>query len=255
MNIIFKIVKYLKSHKEQIKKALPTIFICIVVTFIAMDIIIINNINKNKEINAFEQKVENLQNENKKLLDATESMSAIIEDRDNKISSLSKEVDILKKDNESFEEQVEILHTQINKEHNPDYAQAVTVWNYLKAIGLNDYVAAGIIGNIMAEVGGHTLNFSRYSTIDTANYFGMCQWAGGRKARLLRDFGTTIEDQCRFLGVELYEEIPKGSSFYTLQDEREAALYFAKYYERCNSNYYSVRQDNATKAYQYFVGN
>lgn len=253
MKIILRTIKYLKDHKETIKKAFP--IICLVALFIAMDIFIFNNIKKNEEMKSLEQKVEQLEEENKKLLGSTKSMSDIIADRDDKISSLSKEADILKKDNESYEEQVELLHTQINKEHNSDYAQAVTVWNYLKAIGLNDYVASGIIGNIMAEVGGHTLNFSRYSTVDTANYFGMCQWAGGRKARLLRDFGTSIEDQCRFLGVELYEEIPKGSSFYTLQDEKEAALYFAKYYERCSPDYYSVRQDNATKAYNYFVGN
>jgi hypothetical protein len=38
-----------------------------------------------------------------------------------------------------------------------------------------------------------------------------------------------------------------------MQDEKEAALYFAKYYERCGSGSYSVRQSNATKALDYFT--
>ena len=253
MNIIFKIIKYLKSHKETMKKSL--IFISIIALFIIFDIMVAGNIKKDDEINSLEQKVEQLEKETKQLLSTVESNTEIINDRDSDINSLKEENKALKAENDSYKEQIEILHTRVNKEYDSKYSQAVTVWNYLKAIGLNDYVAAGIIGNIMAEVGGHTLDFSGYSTVETANYFGMCQWAGGRKERLLRDFGTSIEDQCRFLGVELYEEIPKGSSFYTLQDEKEAALYFAKYYERCDSNYYSVRQDNATKAYQYFVGN
>jgi hypothetical protein len=58
----------------------------------------------------------------------------------------------------------------------------------------------------------------------------------------------------KFLYDELLEVIPKGSSFYNLKNEKEAALYFAKYYERCSSKYYSIRQSNATKALNHFVG-
>ena len=35
---------------------------------------------------------------------------------------------------------------------------ATEIWLYLKKQGYNDYVCAGILGNIMAEVGGQTLN-------------------------------------------------------------------------------------------------
>jgi hypothetical protein len=68
----------------------------------------------------------------------------------------------------------------------------------------------------------------------------------------LNSFGTSLEAQLEFLSVELFEVIPKGNAFYSMQNEQEAALYFAKYYERCSSKYYSVRQRNATKALQYF---
>ena len=125
----------------------------------------------------------------------------------------------------------------------------------MKAQGWNDYVCAGIMGNLMAEVGGQTLDISRWAQYSATNtkYYGICQWAGSRKQRLLNDFGTTLESQLRFLSVELFEVIPKGSSFYNMQDEKEAALYFAKYYERCGTSSYSVRQSNATIALQYFT--
>ena len=134
-----------------------------------------------------------------------------------------------------------------------NYNQAIEVWNGLKGLGLNDCVCAGILGNIMAEVGGQTLDISRWPQYSQNGYYGICQWSNGRKQRLLNDFGTTLNDQIRFLSVELFEVIPKDSSFYNMQDEKEAALYFAKYYERCNSKYYSVRQKNATKALKYFT--
>ena len=105
----------------------------------------------------------------------------------------------------------------------------------------------------MAEVGGQSLDISRWPQYSQGTYYGICQWAGSRKNRLLNDFGTTLDDQIRFLSVELFEVIPIENSFYNMQDEREAALYFAKYYERCSSKYYSVSQNNATKALTYFT--
>jgi hypothetical protein len=122
-------------------------------------------------------------------------------------------------------------------------------------MGLNDYVAAGIMGNIMVEVGGQTLDISRYSCRESnsGRYYGMCQWAGSRKERLLRDFGGTLKDQCEFLKVELFEVIPQSNSFYELQDEQEAALYFAKKFERCAEYSYAKRLKCATKALEYFT--
>ena len=72
--------------------------------------------------------------------------------------------------------------------------------------------------------------------------------------RLLSEFGSTFEDQLRFLAVELSEIFKEGDPFYDIQDEKEAALCFAKRFERCSSKYYSVRQINATTALKYFAG-
>ena len=38
-----------------------------------------------------------------------------------------------------------------------------------------------------------------------------------------------------------------------MEDETEAAIAFAKCYERCSSVSYEVRKTNATKAYNYFT--
>ena len=43
------------------------------------------------------------------------------------------------------------------------------------------------------------------------------------------------------------------NSFLSLNDARQTALAFAKCYERCSSFSYYTRQENAIKAYNYFV--
>ena len=56
-----------------------------------------------------------------------------------------------------------------------EYPVATTIWYYLKDLGYNDYVCAGILGNIMAEVGGQTLNIQHW--LGGYGYYGMCQWS------------------------------------------------------------------------------
>lgn len=128
----------------------------------------------------------------------------------------------------------------------------------MKAQGWNDYVCAGIMGNLMAEVGGQTLDI-RY-TLSSSGYYGMCQWSRGYS----QVWGAGLETQCDFLRDTIkYEFDTYGSkyqkgfnfnSFLNMTDAQQAALAFAKSYERCGSGSYRVRQKNALKAYNYFVG-
>lgn len=139
-----------------------------------------------------------------------------------------------------------------------EYPAATTVWKYLKSEGYNDYVCAGIMGNLMAEVGGQTLALNPSSS--NGNYYGMCQW---NKA-YWEVWGADLLSQCKFLNKTMkYEFDTYGSKyknnfnfedFKNLQNEEKAALAFAKCYERCGSGSYKVRQQNAEKAYEYFVG-
>lgn len=140
-----------------------------------------------------------------------------------------------------------------------EYPAATQVWLFMKDLGWNDYVCAGIMGNLMAEVGGQTLNLQY--TLCGKNYYGMCQWSRGYS----EIWGAGLTEQCNFLRDTIQYEIDtfgklyaKGfnfNSFLNMSDEKEAALAFAKTYERCNSKYYAIRQKNATKAYNYFVNN
>ena len=132
-----------------------------------------------------------------------------------------------------------------------EYPVATTIWNYLKDLGYNDYVAAGIIGNIMAEVGGQTLNIQ--PTLSNGTYYGMCQW---KLCYYPSAEGLGLEGQLDLLASTIEQEFNEfghvsGYSyeeFLNIQDEQAAALAFAKTYERCGSGSHSVRQKNATKA-------
>lgn len=138
-----------------------------------------------------------------------------------------------------------------------EYPAATQIWRYMKALGWNDYVCAGIMGNLMAEVGGQTLNI-RY-TASSSGYYGMCQWNRAYSGV----WGADLEGQCNFLRDTIKYEIDtygfnyqKGfnfNSFLNMKDAQQAALAFAKSYERCGSGSYGVRQSNALKAYNYFV--
>jgi hypothetical protein len=139
-----------------------------------------------------------------------------------------------------------------------EYPAAATIWFYLKNLGYNDYVCAGILGNIMAEVGGNTLNIQYWLT-GSGRYYGMCQWSRGYS----QVWGKDLNGQCAFLASTIkYEMNTYGyayasgfnySKFLALTNEQAAAKAFAKCYERCGSSSYSTRQRNATVAYKYFT--
>jgi hypothetical protein len=142
-----------------------------------------------------------------------------------------------------------------------EYPAATTIWLYLKELGYNDYVCAGILGNIMNEVGGNTMKL-RVNLIDHSGYYyGICQWSRKYYPGVV---GRDIKGQCDFIRDTIKKEIDtyggryaqgmNFNKFLQLTNPRDVALCFAKSYERCASAYYSVRQSNAEKAYAYFVG-
>lgn len=132
------------------------------------------------------------------------------------------------------------------------YPVATTVWRQMKSYGWNDAVCAGIMGNMMAEVGGQTLNL-KY-TANNGSYYGLCQWNKAYK----QVWGADLITQCEFLRstiayeLNTYGKSYNYNSFLNLTDCQTAALVFARSYERCGSGSYGVRQSNAVKAYNYF---
>ena len=150
---------------------------------------------------------------------------------------------------------VYVTQTQMN-----EYPVASTVWKLLKEAGYNDYVCAGILGNMMAECGGQTLDLDPYAYSSSGYYYGMCQWTRDAYGYV---FGGSVEYQIEVLLDSIRYELDTFgfcyyggfdyNAFLQLTDEQDAALAFAKCYERCNSAYYKVRQKNAKIAYDYFV--
>lgn len=141
-----------------------------------------------------------------------------------------------------------------------EYPVASTVWSLLKAENYNDYVCAGIIGNMMIECGGFTLDLDPYAYGSSGYYYGLCQW---NKSAYGYVFGEDVEGQIQvLLDTIRYELDTYGycyssyfdyESFLNITDEQDTALAFAKCYERCGSGTYSLRQNCATVAYEYFT--
>lgn len=137
------------------------------------------------------------------------------------------------------------------------YPEATYIWRHLKKMGYNDYVCAGIMGNIMTEVGGQTLKLD--IDADSGGHYGMCQWS---KTYYPQIKNKDLRAQCKFLEDNIkYEFDTYGdnykrnfdySDFLELTDEREAALAFSKAYERNGPESYGARQNNAEKAYAFF---
>ena len=142
-----------------------------------------------------------------------------------------------------------------------EYPEATTIWLYLKGLGYNNYICAGIVGNIMAEVGGCTLKIQPGLYSSDKYYYGMCQWCWDFFPEI---FGKDLSAQCEFLRCTIEEQINSFNAacnykyysyedFTQITDAREAALVFAKAYERCASFGYWPRQNCADVAYNYFA--
>ena len=141
-----------------------------------------------------------------------------------------------------------------------EYPVATLIWTYLKNLGWSDEVCAGVLGNMMTEVGGQTLDI-QYKIYDpTKWYYGICQWSKTHYAEIhdadlytqcdyLRD---TIEYEIDTFGYKYKNGMSYGR-FLNASTPSEAALIFAKCYERCDSRYYDIRKTNAETAYKYFT--
>ena len=139
---------------------------------------------------------------------------------------------------------------------------ATQVWTYLKSYGYSDSVAAGIIGNMMRECGGDTLNLD-WDIVGHYNgdeYYGLCQWCllytpSGFK-------GSSIKTQCDYLHQTIKSAFASYGGNYNgityseflNADTRKAAIAFERVYERCGdyANEDTRRANNAEVAYKKF---
>lgn len=144
-------------------------------------------------------------------------------------------------------------HAQVfvTEQQKREYPVAAAVWQRLREHGLSEPVAAGIVGNMMSECGGQTLDLDPY--IYSGGFYGLCMFS-------LHYFpavdGLGVAAQVDFL-VDTLDNIKDGggsvSEFLALTDARTAARYFSDYYER-PASWSEKRADNAEAALRYFGG-
>lgn len=137
-----------------------------------------------------------------------------------------------------------------------EYPTATYVWEYFRNLGYNKEVVAGIVGNMMAEVGGQTLALNYES--NNGSYYGLCQWSETYSGV----WGASLKEQCEYLQNTIRYEIDtygyaykknfNYEKFLKLNSAEKAAKCFAAAYERCGKASYEVRQSNAAAALEYF---
>ena len=146
-----------------------------------------------------------------------------------------------------------------------NYPEAQLIWDTMISWGWAPETCAGIIGNMMAEIGGGTLNLSDWNSNGGCGY-GLIQWTGGRRSLIKSRYGSypNIEQQLIFMRDELFgtnntrQQVsssvlnkvmnPNGN-----ETPESIAFCFASSYERCASRYRAKRQGYARIAYDYFM--
>lgn len=141
-----------------------------------------------------------------------------------------------------------------------DYPVATEVWLYLtNTMGYNNYVAAGIMGNMMIECGGLTLDLDWTVVNKYSRCYGLCQW----HPRYHPDVqGGNLQNQLDYMYTSFpavisryaytYKQNFTYEQFLKLVDVREVAKAFCIIYER-PGGYDARRGECAAKAYDYFV--
>lgn len=159
-----------------------------------------------------------------------------------------------------YEEKYEMLEMAKWEARFIQYPVATEIWLYMKDLGWSDVVCAGIMGNMMAEVGGGTLNIQYWLYDPSGEYYGICQWyyeycpvVQGEDLKTQLDYlKSTIKYNIDLFG-HIYDVDFNYEQFLNLRNEKEVALAFAKTYERCNSKHYYIRTVYATMALEYFT--
>jgi hypothetical protein len=141
-----------------------------------------------------------------------------------------------------------------------EYRYATDTWLFLKQNGYSDVIASAIIGNMMIETSGGSLDIIPIIYDPSGGYYGLCQWSLYYRPEAA---DMPFEEQLDYLHNDMAKEFKtfgkcykKGftfEDFLAMDDPAEAALAFAKVYERCGSGSYLLRTYAAMEAYEYFT--
>lgn len=144
-----------------------------------------------------------------------------------------------------------------------EYPIATEVWLYMREeFGWNDEVCAGIMGNMMAEIAGGTLDFWHWDANGSSGY-GMIQWIGSRRKGIEIRYGKepSVKEQLLYMRDEMFgtngvkQQISNSQLTAIMEGKtpEQIAYDFARYFERCASYSYERRCGYARIAYEYFA--
>lgn len=141
-----------------------------------------------------------------------------------------------------------------------EHYYAAQVWQRLRLSGFSEAAAAGVLGNMMWETAGGTLDLKPNEYSSGCGYYGICQWSVHYNPRI-KD--TTFEEQLEYLLSNIdsafksfgfcYRSGFTYKDFKSMGDPTQAALAFVKVYERCSSGSYGLRKSAAKEALEYFT--
>jgi hypothetical protein len=141
-----------------------------------------------------------------------------------------------------------------------EYPVAEIVWKFLTVnMGYSNYVAAGIMGNMMVECGGFTLKLDWDAINPSSKCYGLCQWHPRFHQSVQ---GGNLQTQLEYAAISFPYILKTQASAYrynftyeeflNMTDVYEIAKAFCLIYERPGG--YDIRRgDCAAKAYNYFV--
>ena len=160
------------------------------------------------------------------------------------------------------EDSLLVQEEQFWKKCSEEYPIATEIWLEMKSYGWTDAACAGIMGNIMREVSGNTMeHISPNICNSTQSHYGLCQWSKKYYPDIQPKDGwaPSIAEQIEFLRYtiihqrELYHNYGFTEEYLmTATDHREVAKVFCNGYERPGESS-KCREDNAEKAWKYFV--
>lgn len=140
--------------------------------------------------------------------------------------------------------------------------EATAIWLQMKSYGWTDAVCAGIMGNIMRETGGDTLEYITSNIYNKSkSHYGLCQWAKRYYPQIqpTETWTPSTTEQIEFLRYTINNQKTLHHSYgfteeylLTATDYREVAKKFCDGYERPAENS-TRRENNAEKAWKYFV--
>lgn len=140
--------------------------------------------------------------------------------------------------------------------------EATEIWLIMEDFGWSDAAKAGVLGNIMREVGGNTLrNINHTLYGGNGKYFGLCQWylEYYPAIRPIGRWTPSVREQMEFLRHTIinyngYGYVYNFDEDYlrNATDVAEVARVFCEGYERPNESA-ERRQELALIAYEYFT--